>query len=52
VNTSAIQLPADETVRIRVKFDTFYVRKDAALHNDFRELVVRSPDVRLLPLEQ
>jgi hypothetical protein len=52
VNTSAIRLPADQTVRIRVKFDTFYVRKDAALHNDFRELVVRSPDVSLLPIEQ
>jgi hypothetical protein len=49
LNTSSIRIPAEEIVRIRVKFDTFFVRKDAALHNDFRELVVRSPDVSLLP---
>jgi hypothetical protein len=51
VNTSSIQLPRDQTVRIRVKFDTFFIRKDAKLHNDFRELVVRSPEVSLLPVE-
>jgi hypothetical protein len=47
LNTSSIRVPAQELVRIRVKFDTFFVRKDAALHNDYRELVVRSPDVSL-----
>jgi hypothetical protein len=47
LNTSSTRIPAQELVRIRVKFDTFFVRKDAALHNDYRELVVRSPDVSL-----
>jgi hypothetical protein len=47
LNTSLTRIPAQELVRIRVKFDTFFVRKDATLHNDFRELVVRSPDVSL-----
>jgi hypothetical protein len=47
LNTSSTRIPAQEFVRIRVKFDTFFVRKDAVLHNDFRELVVRSPDVSL-----
>jgi hypothetical protein len=49
IDTSSIRLPADQIVQIRVKFDTFFVRKAAALHNDFRELVVRSPDISLLP---
>jgi hypothetical protein len=52
INTSSVRLPAEQIVHIRVKFDTFYVRKDAALYNDFRELVVRAPDVSLLPVEQ
>ncbi len=51
LNTSSLRLPAESLVHIRLKFDTFFVRKDAALHNDFRELVVRSPDVSLLPVE-
>jgi hypothetical protein len=52
INTSSVRLPAEQIVHIRVNFDTFYVRKDAALYNDFRELVVRAPDVSLLPVEQ
>jgi hypothetical protein len=52
INTSSVRLPAEQIVQIRVKFDTFYVRKDAALYSDFRELVVRAPDVSLLPMEQ
>ena len=52
VNTSLLPPQTDEIVHIRVKFDTFFIRKDAALHNDFRELVVRSPDVSLSPVEQ
>jgi hypothetical protein len=50
INASSVRLPAEQMVHIRVKFDTFFVRKDAALHNDFRELVVRTPEVSLLPV--
>jgi hypothetical protein len=52
IDTSSIRLPADQIVKVRVKFDTYFVRKNAALHDDFRELVVRSPDVSLLPAGQ
>jgi hypothetical protein len=48
LDTSTISLPPGQLVQVRVTFDTFFVRKDAALHNDYRELVVRSPDVSLL----
>jgi len=50
INTSSVRLPADQIVRIRLKFDAFYVPNDA--HNDFPQLVVRAPDVNLLPLGQ
>jgi hypothetical protein len=50
INTSSVRSPADQIVRIRLKFDTFYVPKDA--HNDFPQLVVGAPEVSLLPLGQ
>lgn len=49
IDTSTIRPLPGDVVRIRLQFDTFFVRKDAALHNDFRQLVVRAPDVKLLP---
>jgi hypothetical protein len=51
LDTSSVPLPGTEEVSVRIKFDTFFVRKDAAVHHDYRELVVRAPEVRLLPGE-
>jgi hypothetical protein len=36
IDTSTIRPLPGDVVRIRLQFDTFFVRKDAALHNDFR----------------
>jgi hypothetical protein len=51
LDTAGLELPQTDEVKVRVSFDTFFVRKDAAAHNDYRELVVRKPDVRLLTAE-
>jgi hypothetical protein len=51
LDTSSVPLPATEEVSVRIKFDTFFVRKDAAVYHDYRELVVKAPEVRLLPGE-
>jgi hypothetical protein len=41
IDTSTIRPLPGDVVRIRLQFDTFFVRKDAAPHNDFRQLVSR-----------
>jgi hypothetical protein len=43
IDTSSIQLPSADTVRLSVTFDTFFVLKNLGINEDTRELVIRTP---------
>ena len=50
IDTSKIDLPASDQVRLRLKFDQFFLAKGSGSNDDERELVVEGPKlVRLIP---
>jgi len=43
IDTSSIELPPSDQVRLRLRFDTFFVPKKLGINGDERELVVKEP---------
>jgi len=43
IDTSSIELPPSDQVRLRLHFDTFFVPKKLGINGDERELVVKAP---------